>query len=251
MHIVFSPSELKTALDRINAVPAGSLGSAEAIVAQSELEVVIRKLIASIPNGLFANSRSRDFLTLLRGEPPREDIVEFVRFKARSLRLTEDQYLAVERRQGGRCCWCGVILAIKHRPNIDHIFPLAFGGEDSLENIQLLCGKCNQGKGALIHWVMGAPWFNQRGYSDRLRYCVLGRYHSRCSEPECPHDASNSELFVDLIIPRALGGSAIFDNLATYCDKHKRERTLAQEKRAKTALKEIRGFKARITFPLR
>src|SRR5262249_15303495 len=159
--------------------------------------------------------RSRDFLTLLRGEPPKEDIVEFVRFKARNLRLTEDQYLAVEHRQGGRCSWCGVILASKYRPNIDHIFPLAFGGDDSLENIQLLCGRCNQGKGSLIHWVMGAPWFSRRGNSDRVRYCVLGRYHSRCSDPECPHDASNSELFVDLIIPRALGGSVIFDNLAT------------------------------------
>ena len=131
MHIVFSPNELQAALNRLNAVLAGSLHSTEAIVAQSELEVAIRKLIASIPNDLFANSRARDFLTLLRGEPPTEDIVEFVRFKARNLRLTEDQYLAVERRQNGRCCWCGVILATKHRPNVDHIFPLAFGGDNS------------------------------------------------------------------------------------------------------------------------
>ena len=84
MQIVFSPDELKAALDRVNSVAAGSLNSEEAIAAQSELEVAIRKLIASIPNDLFANSRSRDFLTMLRGVSPSEDIVEFVRFKERS-----------------------------------------------------------------------------------------------------------------------------------------------------------------------
>src|SRR5262249_4755377 len=145
----------------------------------------------------------------------------------------------------------GVILAIAQKPHVDHKFPLAFGGDDTPENVQLLCGRCNQGKGPLIHWVMGTPWFIPRSNSDRVRYCVLGRYHSRCSEPGCPHDASNSELFVDLIIPRALGGSAIFDNLASYCGMHKRQRQLAQERRAKMALKEVRVFKTRLRLPLR
>jgi hypothetical protein len=251
MNIEFCPNELQVALERVNALAPKGLGSVDAIVAQSELQVALRKLIASIPNELFTGSRSRDFLTLLRGEPPGDEVVGFVQVKARSLRLTEDQYLAVERRQGGRCSWCGVILANKHRPNIDHIFPLALGGDDSLENIQLLCGRCNQGKGLLIHWVMGAPWFSRRGHSNRVRYCVLGRYQSRCSVNGCPNDASNSELFVDLIIPRAFGGSAIFDNLSTYCGEHKRELELAQEKRTKVALRGVKAARTRIKLPLK
>jgi 5-methylcytosine-specific restriction endonuclease McrA len=32
--------------------------------------------------------------------------------------------------------------------HIDHIVPLAKGGKNELDNLQLLCGKCNLKKGA-------------------------------------------------------------------------------------------------------
>src|SRR6516165_2715581 len=117
--IVFCPGELKKAIDRINKIPPEHLSSTEAIAAQSDLEIAIRKLIASIPNELFdTRDRTKEFLTSLRGSLPSNDLVELVRRKTRSLRLSEEQHIEIERRQGYRCCWCGVLLAAKSSPHV-------------------------------------------------------------------------------------------------------------------------------------
>jgi 5-methylcytosine-specific restriction endonuclease McrA len=56
---------------------------------------------------------------------------------------------AVRLRAGDKCQMCGVSAeapgVIMH---IDHIVPLAKGGKNELDNLQLLCGKCNLKKGA-------------------------------------------------------------------------------------------------------
>lgn len=49
--------------------------------------------------------------------------------------------------QRGKCACCGDKLQ-KSNMHRDHIIPLALGGNNSDENIQLLCRKCNQSKGA-------------------------------------------------------------------------------------------------------
>lgn len=53
------------------------------------------------------------------------------------------RYAAVVRRDGERCAWCGA----RHGLTLDHVVPLARGGSNRIENLQLLCHGCNQYKG--------------------------------------------------------------------------------------------------------
>ncbi len=49
--------------------------------------------------------------------------------------------IAVATRDGGKCRWCGSA----HDLQYDHIVPYSLGGKsDDVENIQLLCGRCNR-----------------------------------------------------------------------------------------------------------
>lgn len=53
---------------------------------------------------------------------------------------------AVFERDGGRCVECGSAFDIQY----DHVIPLALGGADSAENLQILCAPCNRAKGAAL-----------------------------------------------------------------------------------------------------
>ncbi len=53
---------------------------------------------------------------------------------------------AVWERDGGRCVACGASFDLQY----DHVIPLALGGADNVENLQILCAPCNQEKGAAI-----------------------------------------------------------------------------------------------------
>lgn len=53
---------------------------------------------------------------------------------------------AVYRRDGGRCVRCGDAELLQ----FDHIIPVALGGADGPENLQLLCASCNRDKGAAL-----------------------------------------------------------------------------------------------------
>ncbi len=50
---------------------------------------------------------------------------------------------AVFRRDGGRCVECGDNFDLQY----DHVIPWSLGGADTVENLQLLCSRCNQSKG--------------------------------------------------------------------------------------------------------
>src|ERR1700744_9558 len=66
---------------------------------------------------------------------------------------TTDQRTIVWRKSGGRCAHCGrkCVRSYKVLPNrgeIDHIVPWSWGGQTTLNNLQLLCHTCNMAKGA-------------------------------------------------------------------------------------------------------
>lgn len=50
----------------------------------------------------------------------------------------------LSKKQAPECAFCGV----EDDLQIDHIIPIAKGGNNALKNLQLLCGKCNRRKGA-------------------------------------------------------------------------------------------------------
>lgn len=49
--------------------------------------------------------------------------------------------------QGGRCWWCGEPMS---KPTVDHLIPLARGGQNVASNIVLACRSCNSRKGAKL-----------------------------------------------------------------------------------------------------
>jgi 5-methylcytosine-specific restriction endonuclease McrA len=51
----------------------------------------------------------------------------------------------VFKRDGHVCAYCGIDEGIMH---IDHIIPRKVGGDHAMENLQVLCKRCNQAKAA-------------------------------------------------------------------------------------------------------
>lgn len=58
---------------------------------------------------------------------------------------TAEDIFAIVSAQKHRCAWCRADLR-KVRRHVDHVVPLALGGSNGRENLQLLCQPCNQRK---------------------------------------------------------------------------------------------------------
>lgn len=71
-------------------------------------------------------------------------LLRIQRLKGTSHTLTQAIKFINER--GGICEKCGD----NRRPTIDHIIPISKGGSDGLENLRVLCNRCNSAKGNRI-----------------------------------------------------------------------------------------------------
>lgn len=65
--------------------------------------------------------------------------------------VSASDWVAVKRRQGGACAYCG---STDGQLVMDHIIPLARGGRHAIGNIAAACASCNSSKSAqlLIEW---------------------------------------------------------------------------------------------------
>ena len=61
-------------------------------------------------------------------------------------RITKEVRNAVWIRDGGRCMECAALDYLE----FDHLIPVAKGGSNTVNNIQLLCRRCNGSKGDRI-----------------------------------------------------------------------------------------------------
>jgi 5-methylcytosine-specific restriction endonuclease McrA len=60
--------------------------------------------------------------------------------------IPRDIRRAVWDRDGGACVQCGEAFELQ----FDHVIPVALGGANTLDNLQVLCGPCNRAKGVEI-----------------------------------------------------------------------------------------------------
>lgn len=63
-------------------------------------------------------------------------------------KFTEYEKRIVYANGGGKCSICGKTVSF-NRMTIDHKVPLAYGGTNYIDNLQLACLSCNQMKGSM------------------------------------------------------------------------------------------------------
>jgi hypothetical protein len=110
---------------------------------------------------------------------------------------------------------------------IDHVIPLAAGGDNAPENLRLACGWCNRVKSSHTNifdttsWALGKIKHPSLGIVAIPQPLWVLRYvatRGRCeSSGGCPARIDNSEIFV---APRRHGGALTPTNLAAFCQKH-------------------------------
>ena len=85
--------------------------------------------------------------TILDGVPKDSPVIRPLTSASVVRELTEAEKEQIKQRDGYACLCCGVKNGRGVKLEIDHIIPLKFGGESTLDNSQTLCSLCNAHKG--------------------------------------------------------------------------------------------------------
>ena len=94
--------------------------------------------------------------------------------------LSKRTRYAVLERDGYRCRYCGAT-AQEARLHIDHVNPVAVGGNNDPENLVTACVDCNLGKSAFLpSRVIPAQW--ERAAAAMLLDCVLFRFYGEAGD---------------------------------------------------------------------
>ena len=186
-------------------------------------ELRARWRLIQTPNDRVKHAGALKYVERVRKESVDESEIDGLKRKPRSSfgRLRTDLVLQLERKQNYRCALCGDLLRGSRNVHVDHIEPVAQGGRSELENYQLLCRKCNQGKGDAWSWPTTNPFFplKQSHLTARMRFAALA-YHKSCGWDGCSKVARTGPLQVHLRVPYELGGRYILDNLWVLCPDH-------------------------------
>jgi 5-methylcytosine-specific restriction endonuclease McrA len=198
------------------------------------LEEELRRKVRELRWRAFLKSRTNDllvreleyesFLTLVfRRAPTLEEITHArTALVGRRANVSSETKEYLRDLQNHRCRHCGRMLTTEATEHVDHIRPVAFGGDTNIENLRIICQSCNLAKSDLLDWTLGRifdqVWNNQP--SSFVRYAVLARDESTCTTPGCRRTWRDEELRVSRVIPERRGGRAIFDNLSTICLPH-------------------------------
>lgn len=97
---------------------------------------------------LFFARAGRQYAPLLQARPPKWAVPPQIKRRERAAlqRRYREWFRQLAAGGGGRCANCGVAEDLV----LDHVIPIAKGGLSQLDNLQLLCSKCNRIKGKLM-----------------------------------------------------------------------------------------------------
>lgn len=165
-----------------------------------------------------------EYLESLFKERKSLKFVEAVKTKRQNILLKDEERHKIEVRQRNKCALCGKPLHNLNRPHIDHRVPISLHGDNQIENLQILCAKCNLGKGAYLGWPLAAPFYEDQ-ISPRVRFFALSRAKGRCEAQSCMKTWLDSDLSVHQKVRSSRGGRFVLDNLKVLCKEHAKEET--------------------------
>lgn len=142
-------------------------------------------------------------------------------------------FSAIARRQGNRCAVCGIPFGDKERETLDHVLPWGLAGDPiDGSNWQLLCERCNVGKGSFLatlqsqeafNWVYTCRLSDLSAANNRERRYVVLACAGRCSEAGCGATPRTARL---RLVKTLESGLAVADNLQVVCELHVKTRAL-------------------------
>jgi len=195
------------------------------ITAENEKYNLVKPLIRSHLKLIGVRSQDEDLVdTIKRIGDHFSDCIYERNSRKRSiadLRMDYKLYQKFLDYQKYRCRSCGVLLDDNNQ-ELDHIIPYKLLG-DPLDgaNWQILCSKCNLGKGGLfsplqsndaLNWIYDKK--DVEKISDKLHFLCFALF-KKCSI--CGSDTATTELRIK---KKASTGLSIASNMVVVCDKH-------------------------------